>query len=104
MENFVNLITREELYPNILLYQCVPTIGEKIERFREKDKLINTHIIGLFGKRYNHLLIDKLGVEGFLEMINNITLLEGGKISKEWIVKKSWMSEPYRMKLYNYIH
>ena len=103
MQNFVDKITTDELYPNILLYQCNKEIGEKICKLGEEESLVNTYLIGLFGRKYNKLLIDKLGVKNYIDLINNITELEGGKISVDWVIKKSWLSNQYRKKVFDFI-
>lgn len=101
MEDFVNNITIDEPYPNILLYQSEHKIGERINELAVKGRLNNVYIMGLFGRKYNNQLIEKLGIKGYINMINTITLLEGGKIFTDFIVKKSWCSQINRVKILN---
>ena len=84
----------------LFLDVCKPKIVRKIEQLEQHGTLKNTDIVELFGKKYNHYLIDKYGAKGYIQIIDEITRLQGGRIFMSWIVKKSWMSEAYKMKVY----
>ena len=100
MEFFIN--HADDIYPAILLQQCNPIICERLSKLSEKNKLVNVYIIGLLSK-YNNKLIDKLGVEKYIEMINEINEYYDGKISNDIIIKKSWMSSKNREMIFNYL-
>jgi len=100
MEFFIN--NADDINIGILLYQCNPIIGERLSKLSEKNKLVNVYIIGLLSK-YNNKLIDKLGVEKYIEMINEINEYYDGKFSNDIIIKKSWMSSKNREIVLSYI-
>ena len=103
MEFFINHC--DDLYVGILLYQCNPVLGERISGLGDKGKLVNVYVVGLLQK-YNNILIDKLGSENYIKMINEITEFYDGRIITDvdgWVIKKSWMSAKNKMKILNYI-
>lgn len=91
----------DDCYIGILLYQCNNEIGDKLVQLSQKNKLVNTYIIGLL-RKYNNKLIDKLGAKGYLKMIDEINDYFGGK-KADWIIKKNWCSEANRKKLFEVI-
>jgi hypothetical protein len=93
----------DDCYVGILLYQCNNQIGERLVELSSKNKLVNVYIIGLLQK-YNNRLIDKLGVEGYLKMIDEINVYFGGKKSQDYIIKKNWFSEINRKKIFEFIY
>jgi len=99
MEFFIN--HTDDMNVGILLYQCNPIIGERLSKLEEKGTLVNVYVVGLLSK-YNNRLIDKWGVETYINMINEITEYYGGIISNDWIIKKSWMSKKNRMDIFKF--
>jgi hypothetical protein len=86
---------KDEIYIGILLYQCNNLICERLNQFSEQNKLVDTYIIGLL-KSYNDELIEKLGIEKYMNMIEDINDYYGGKKASCLVIKKGWMSQKNR--------
>lgn len=99
----------EEPYLKILLWQCeeTRTIIEALDKLAEKREkreslgkpfvILKAHIIGLL-KPINNLILDKYGVEYYLEGLN--TLAESYNcIDDVTIIKKTWMKKKYILQI-----
>ena len=91
----------DEINVGILLYQCDNLIGERLCQLSNQNKLVDTYIIGLL-KPYNDELIKKLGIEKYMEMLENINDYYEGKKASCLVIKKGWMSNKNRTLLYKF--
>jgi hypothetical protein len=105
--NFIVENLPDEPYPSILLYQCLETrpIAEKIDRLSKAGKnVVDCYIMGVLGKSLNNRLIDRHGIEKFVDIVILITeYISGGSITfPNWICKPNWLSKTNRQKLIDY--
>jgi hypothetical protein len=91
----------DEIYMNILMYQCEETrpIVLAIDKLMDKKKIVvGTYIIGLL-KPINNQLLDKYTIKDYMAGINNLCKFYNNLISFDNIIIKSgWMSAKNRKK------
>lgn len=94
----------KEQYLDILIYQTPELSKAMVNLWNKQDKfngLCSTHIIGAL-KMINDVIIDKYGVEYYLIGLNELcSRLNSKPIEKDnLIVKKGWMRERNRKKIF----
>ena len=105
--NIIYTCWKDEPYLNILLHQHEPTrpIVERLESLNKQGKCITqTDVIGLL-KHLNNALLDKYTIQEYLEGIDVLCEYypHYKKSDKAEIrIKKGWMSECHRAKLFSY--
>lgn len=100
----------KEPYLKILLWQCEETraIAEALDKLEEKKEkkelqgkpfvILKSYIIGLL-KPINNRILDKYGVEYYLEGLNNLAEWYGCIDDDITIIKRGWMKKKYILQI-----